>query len=297
VGEPPSPQQVRANLLRLAERLTAAQGRLEKLIASFDNNELTPGEIPAEVEGILRTLREMGSGQRGAGGGGGGGGPGGGAGHGQQPGSLGGLFPSEPMRPLSPADRKAVRAIIAEHLPVVDREFEALAIKDDRMSERFIDALAPRVRPLPQLKKRDPELYTLHSEEVMNFVEVIRASKAIADARLAKDDAAKDNGRQALKAAIGRQVDTRLKIQDHQIGDLRRRAETLQGELTKSKSNREKLVNDKFALAEREADRPRGPLDNKDRKPARRRDEQPGKQPGGPASTPPDEAPTAEPKR
>jgi len=30
VGEPPSPQQVRANLQRLAERLKAAQGRLEK---------------------------------------------------------------------------------------------------------------------------------------------------------------------------------------------------------------------------------------------------------------------------
>lgn len=152
---------------------------------------------------------------------------------------------------LSPAERTKLRALLQEHRPELLARLEALAAGSEQERDRVIDALAPRLRGLAELQQDDPEMFEIRVQEGNSFLDLIESTRALAKARSGADQGATDRAREAVRRALTAQLDLRLSAQELSIRRVRERLDREQGELDRTRANREQILDTQLRQAER----------------------------------------------
>lgn len=266
------PAMVRERLQRRLEDIRRFESRLEGLLARLD-----AGESPADVlrdlapldgmrEGGRRGPREPRSPERPE----------------ARPGDRGGDFPPVPGRPegrgerdgprerqgppdqlasipddrpLTPEERERVMAFLRETMPSMAERFLSLTASDPEAADRMLSRMLPRLREASRLREEDPELFTLKGDELRTGVEVIGAARALRASQNApagtERDAAIASARAALREAVTRQIDARLRVQEHELAVLMRRVESLQADLLRRQAGRDAAIAETLERVER----------------------------------------------
>ncbi|MGD9688596.1 MAG: hypothetical protein AB7K52_03465 [Phycisphaerales bacterium] len=239
-GERPELQRFREQMRRHVkdrlERTRRQLGRLEEAERLLESDSPDPARLRALVDGA------MGEGRRGGGGGGGGGREGAGSPLRERAMSMAGLD-GEPTRPLSPEEREEVLGVFREHAPPIADQLVRLRERSVIFFERTIDSLAPRVRLIRDAKARkDEEMARLRLDDIDNTMQLFRLAFAFVAANQSGDADRISTAERDLRAALGRQFDTRLSIRRLELRQLERRVENMKQELDTIAERREQII-------------------------------------------------------
>lgn len=218
---------------------------LQRLRAEFVRGEFLRGE----ADGQRGPMNQPGNLP-----GGPGSGPGAGPGPGRGPGASGGpggglvaLDGAEAGRPLNPEERERARAFLAQERPALLKQIDELSGRRPEASQRLLEGLGNRVRGIWDLKQRDPQLMQLRLEDVGHVLEVGRARGAYLAARRAEGaDAEKLKGLEAdLRKAVASAFDCGLRLREHEVSQLKKRAEEMAQRLVDARAGQERSIDEK----------------------------------------------------
>lgn len=148
-----------------------------------------------------------------------------------------------PERAATPEARQHAHAFLREHLPALADKVEAQSRKDPEQADRNFARLMPRLAEAENVMRRDPELFKLRLRDIEATVGVVEAIKAYRDAAKA-DPAHAEQPTQALRSALGAQMDARMNLQAHEIQALGKRTEDMKADLDKKRGNRDAAIDD-----------------------------------------------------
>jgi hypothetical protein len=116
-----------------------------------------------------------------------------------------------------------------------------LKMQDERRFEevkRFLAEAAPRVRDLKQLKERDPKSY----EKTMELQRLERESVEQAEQARRAAPEEREAATKKLKETLSRLFDAREEARVRELGELKRRVETLEKAMAERKNNKDRIV-------------------------------------------------------
>jgi len=141
-------------------------------------------------------------------------------------------------RPVTEEEARQTRAFLRQHLPAVADRFEALEKTNSEMAERGLRRMVPRVQDAEEARERDPALFQLKLAELEGSVSLVDAIRGYREAEATKDAAKIEQASSVLRAAVAKQVDTRLKLQEHEIEGLTGRLAELKADLDKKTADK-----------------------------------------------------------
>ena len=134
-----------------------------------------------------------------------------------------------------------------EIAPGAAEEFEIIKAKNPQAAERLLERLGGQLRPLVDHKDRKSADFAEKKADLDAFVEVVRQGRLLAEERAGQNRPEMvTDFRGKLRAAIGKQVDARLKIQERQVEDLTKRSAKLREQVDRNRANREKFIEDRM---------------------------------------------------
>jgi hypothetical protein len=263
---------MRERLQRRLQDVRRLERRLEELLTRLD-----AGEAPADVLRDLAPLDGMRDGGRASGRDGGREGPRRGPregrpgdappgpmrpegrgerdGNRERPGPPDQLASIPDDRPLTPEQRERVMAFLRETMPGMAERFQSLSTTDPEAADRMLGRMLPRLREASRLREEDPELFALKGDELRTGVDVVAAIRALRAAQGSpagpEADAALTTARAGLRDAVSRQIDARLRVQEHELAVLLRRVESLQADLLRRQAGRDAAIADTLERLER----------------------------------------------
>lgn len=147
----------------------------------------------------------------------------------------------EPVRPLTPDERREVVVLIRERSPELADQFESLRGRGAELYERTIDSLAPRVRMYRDARDRgDEEMAKLRFDDLRHTVELFRTAMALKGAGDDRERRAK--AQDEMRDVLGRQFDTRIAIREREIEQFMRRVESMRKEIEKLKGQKDDII-------------------------------------------------------
>jgi ribosomal protein S15P/S13E len=159
------------------------------------------------------------------------------------PGGTGG-----PPQRLTPEERTRLEAAMKTQAPTAFAELEAVRAKNPHAAERMFERLGPRLRLVVEHKEKAGADYEAKKADLDSFVDVMRAGRMLAEERTGTNKPEViEQLRGQLRAAIGKQVDIRLKMQEEQLAELTHRAQKLREEIERNRANKDKFVEDRVS--------------------------------------------------
>lgn len=193
--------------------------------------------------------------------------------------------PNRADEPFSEEDWQAVRAIIKHAQPDMLEKFEELRLKDADLAQRKTLEAYPRLFPLLDLRKRDPESFDLRLEEMAIAREALPLARKIIDARRAGTDAGSpelDDTRAKLRELAKRQYENRLAMQKRDLESFRQHLERRRKELEDQTRDSERGIDRSLEGLIRQAERGGNPTDGPEAGEPGRRGGPPGGEDGPP---------------
>lgn len=184
-----------------------------------------------------------------------------GPGRGQRDPGLGGG--REPMldRPLTEEERAAVREFLRSAQPRLHTMLDELEKADPEEAGRKLREMFPRLRPLIEMRQRDPRQYEARLNELKSGREAMDAARRVVEIEQPGSGAAEGDlaaARQALLAAVGAHLDARTEIRrldlDRQIARAQKERQELDSRSGERDSEVEHMVD---RMIERERQRAR----------------------------------------
>ncbi len=181
-------------------------------------------------------------------------------------------------------ERAAIREFLRVAQPRLFELLQDLEEHDPAEAKRKLTEAFPRVRPLLDLRKSDPEMFELRMKDLRNGREAMESARWLAQNQAAESGASETEStkrREAMRAALRAQLDARTEIQRRDYARQAERLTEAQAELEKRAGDRDNTVEAMMArMIEREAERIRrgegpddGPLPGEPgRRPGRRGD-------------------------
>lgn len=181
-------------------------------------------------------------------------------------------------------ERAAIREFLRVAQPRLYELLQDLEEHDPAEAKRKLTEAFPRVRPLLDLRKSDPEMFELRMKDLRNGREAMESARWLAQHQAAESGASESENarrREAMRAALRAQFDARTEIQRRDYARQAERLTEAQAELEKRAGDRDSTVEAMMArMIEREAERIRrgegpddGPLPGEPgRRPGRRGD-------------------------
>ena len=168
-----------------------------------------------------------------------------------------------PPKQLTADERAGLLIALREIAPAAAEEIEIIRAKNPQSAERLLERLGGQLHPLENHKDRKSTDFAEKKADLDAFVDVVRQGRLLAEERSGHnrpDTITELRGK--LRAAIGKQVDARLKIQERQVEDLTRRSARLREQVDKNRANREKFIEERMnesgpVSADGEGGRPR----------------------------------------
>lgn len=181
-----------------------------------------------------------------------------------------------PANPMNPEQIERAMEFMQDNMPQLHERLVTFRDTDPVGFERLINRMGPKIREAAGVKERDPALYELRAGEIRSGIQVLENARAYHDAKRDKDTSPEklESAKKSLREALQAQYESRLAAQAHEIRSLSRRVEKLQGDLDKSKADREKIVDgllEQITKGKEPRDLPFPP---------------PGRRPGGPGGGP-----------
>ena len=159
------------------------------------------------------------------------------------PGGAGG-----PPQKLTAEERTRIENAMKTQAPTAFAELEAVRAKNPHAAERMFERLGPRLRLVVEHKEKAGSDYESKKADLESFVEAMRAGRLLAEERSgANKPEVIEQLRGQLRAAIGKQVDIRLRMQEEQLGELTHRAQKLREEIERNRANKDKFVEDRVS--------------------------------------------------
>lgn len=275
----PAPEMIRARVQARLERTRESLHRLEKLLAKLDaGEEIDPGELnelmldrpfrerPGESAGEWRTdgLRDGDPGQ-------GMGGPGPGPGRFAQ---------GEPAPQVAPEE---IERFVTDNLPWLDERLDRIGKDRPELRKEMLGRLSPQITEIMRLRRDDPDLARLRTEQFRLGADWMEASRRIRE-QLHAGTITQADAVSAFTELAARHFDLRQQITRHEIDRLRSELAGKERELNEDDARREEWIHD---MAKRMVDRlarMRGPRDRDDADFGRDRDRAPeARSPAGPS--------------
>jgi hypothetical protein len=251
---------MRGVLTVFRDRLQKGLDRVNDGIAALDRGE-DPVNVRRSLEQAGRELR-LAWGNLGMGGPGGPGmgqrmgGPEGGPRPGEGPGGPGPGGEGPRRGPMTPEERDRLRAMLREHRPALVEKLDRLGKNDAKAVDRLLGAIAGRVSGLAESRDHDPDMFKLRGDELDNLVSVMDAASRLAlSRRSGAPEAEAQKVRAELRGYMEQQFDIRVRIQERQLQDLKRRAERMQADIDSLKGDRDKFVQSKLDEVVKRAER------------------------------------------
>ncbi|GAB4383645.1 MAG: hypothetical protein Kow0022_04020 [Phycisphaerales bacterium] len=262
----PAPEMIRARVQARLERTRESLHRLEKLLARLDaGEEIDPGELnelmqdrpfrerPGEGEWRSGGLRDGEAGQTK-------GGPGPGPGR---------LAQGEPAPPIAPEE---IEKFVTDNLPWLDERLDRIGKDRPELRKEMLGRLSPQITEIMRLRRSDPELARLRTDQFRLGADWMEASRRIRE-QLHAGTITQADAVSAFTELAARHFELRQQITRHEIDRLRSELADKERELNEDDAKREEWIHD---MAQRMVDRlartrgPRSPDDadfNRDRGP------------------------------
>lgn len=254
-AEQPEPgRMLRESIQRRIEMARRQQERLERAMSMLDGGA-SPDEMLAEFPELGRQ-RPGGPGEGGDFGPlgmppeyGDGPGPDGqgprGPGRGQRDPGLGGG--REPMldRPLTDDERAAVREFLRSAQPRLHSMFDELEKADPEEAGRKLREMFPRLRPLIEMRQRDPRQYEARLNELRSGREAMDSARRVVELERPGSGAAEADlaaARQALRAAVAAHIEARTEIRRLDLDRQIARAQTERQEMDSRSGERDSEI-------------------------------------------------------
>jgi hypothetical protein len=156
-------------------------------------------------------------------------------------------------------ERAAIRAFLRESQPRLFEMLQDLEKQDPEEAQRKIAEAFPRLRPLLDLRKSDPEMFELRMKDLRHGREAMEGARWLAEhADAAADSAEMAKHRDMLRASLVAQFDARTEIQRRDLVRQGERLEEAKAELETRSANRDKSIDGTMSrMIEREQERMR----------------------------------------
>jgi hypothetical protein len=131
------------------------------------------------------------------------------------------------------------KAWLKENEPETLRRWRQL-LEEGRRDEaaRIAAEVAPRIRELKELKERDPKGY----EKMMELRRLERESMEQAEQARRAPPEEREAASKKLKETLNRLFDAREEVRLRELGELKRRVESLEKALSERKGNKDRIV-------------------------------------------------------
>jgi hypothetical protein len=149
----------------------------------------------------------------------------------------------EPVRPLSPDERREVVLIVRERDPVMGAEFDKLQVRGVELFERTIDGLAPRVRMFRDAKEKgDKEMAELRFDDLRHTVGIFNAAFELTSAIKSDNTDRVAKAQEDMRTVLGHQFDTRVAIREREIEQFMKRIESMRKEIESLKGKKRDII-------------------------------------------------------
>lgn len=169
-----------------------------------------------------------------------------------------------PDRPPTDEERAAMRAFLRESQPRLFEMLERLEKEDPAEAQRKLAEAFPRLRPLLELRKADPQMFELRMKDLRHGREAMDAARWLAEHGSAEADEVARH-REALRAALLAQFDGRTEIQRRDIDRQEDHIEKARADLESRAAARDSAIEEMMTrMIEREQERLRRGGDDRD---------------------------------
>lgn len=160
-----------------------------------------------------------------------------------------------PDRAPTDEERAAIRAFLRESQPRLFEMLERLEQEDPAEAQRKLAEAFPRLRPLLELRKADPQMFELRMNDLRHGREAMDAARWLAEHGAdGGDEVAKH--RETLRTALLAQFDARTEIQRREIARQQDHLEQGKADLESRAASRESAVEGMMSrMIEREQER------------------------------------------
>ena len=153
-----------------------------------------------------------------------------------------------PPKQLTADERARLMVALKEIAPAAAEEVEIIRAKNPQAAERLMERLGGQLHPLADHKDRKSSDFAEKKVDLDAFVDVVRQGRLLAEERSGQNRPEMITElRGKLRAAIGMQVDARLKIQERQMEDLTKRSAKLREQVDRNRANREKFIDERMS--------------------------------------------------
>lgn len=153
----------------------------------------------------------------------------------------------EPMldRPLTDEERAAVREFLRSAQPRLHAMFDELEKADPEEAGRKLREMFPRLRPLIELRQRDPKQYEARLNELRSGREAMDSARRVVELEQPGSGAAEADlaaARQALRGAVAAHLEARTEIRRMDLDRQIARAQTERQEMDRRTGDRDSEI-------------------------------------------------------
>ncbi len=184
-------------------------------------------------------------------------------------------------RPPTDEERAAMREFLRVGQPRLFEAFQELEERDPEEAKRKLVEMFPRVRPLLEMRQKDPQMFELRMKDLRNGREAMESARWLAQQEQEGSGAGSDDRakrRESMRAALLNQFDARTEIHRRELERQSERLTLARADLETRAAERDRSIELEMAkMIEREQERLRrgdGPDDSPEqgRRPGRRGD-------------------------
>lgn len=208
------PARLTRRLEEFAKRLDNEREMVGKVLAG-----LKEGKTVAELEPQVREALMLANGRPGP----------------QEGGDHGGPRPPQ-------EDRAEFAKVIREADPALADRMEEFQKKRPMLGGRILQNVAPRPGEVLRAKAENPELFEIYKTQIATGLDVAERAFELGDLLRSGAPESVRAKRAELREAVGRSIDIRTKIQEHDLAALVHRVEDLRGRVEAAAADREKNI-------------------------------------------------------
>ncbi len=150
---------------------------------------------------------------------------------------------------IPPFDRDRTIAFLREHMPRLARRMDELQERDAAMTDRFLARMAPRLREIESVRRRDPVLFGLRVAEFQTTPDVVDAMRLYREALAGKTAAGEapitvEAAEARLRDALRQQFEARLAVQRHELETLQSEVARLEKDMAEKQSRQSSYIDE-----------------------------------------------------
>lgn len=162
-------------------------------------------------------------------------------------------------RPLTEADRAAIREVLQSAAPDMAAKLDELFSKDPEAAKKKLNEVFPRMRAMLEMRERDPKMYKLRLDDLSLARQSIPLAKELLERRQKgepADSAESKSTTRRLREFIVKQFENRMLGMGYEIEGLQARIEEKQRQLVKMKAEQTESVDRIMESLIKRADKP-----------------------------------------